>query len=634
MLRSMYAGVSGLRVHQTKMDVIGNNIANVNTVGYKGSRVTFKEMLNQTIRAASQPSGGRGGLNPMQVGLGVSLGSVDADLSQGNLQPTGIMTDLAIQGNGFFVVNDGGKNVYTRAGSFTFDQLGNLVHSTTGFKVQGWMANEQGEMPSFNPSTMTNLTLGELDMAPTATTYVTYKGNLDSNKETVDLSYSPTKTTLTDANGNMAELYLETQQTGGKNSPDRSDDLWKWTALTDISVKNMVPPTNPDATDGSGGVGPTPSLPGIPLTGFARVNEGSVVVKDTTTGQVYVENADYEIDYANGTIKGLAGGAFDPLVPAGGIEISYTYKKVLGEGEVSVDEKGAVRNSKVTSTSSPAPDQIQIELKDASGAPKNLVEIKAPVKGQAAGGFFEFVTQGINGKMPEGEYGPQKTTSMGIYDSKGNKHELNISFVKAGENRYDWFASGPVDENGKELELSGASGSLFFDPQGKLVDNATTGGPISFQPSGAERLVVTPDFSAITQFAAEDTAVASNCDGFEAGSLEAFSVDGTGTIIGQYSNGMNEIIAKLAVATFSNTAGLTRGGDTVFMESNNSGVADVGVSGVGGKGSISPGTLEMSNVDLADQFTEMITTQRGFQASSKIISTADQILQDLVNLKR
>lgn len=628
MLRSMYAGVSGLRVHQTKMDVIGNNIANVNTVGYKGSRVTFKEMLNQTIRAASQPSGGRGGLNPMQVGLGVSLGSIDADLSQGNLQATGIMTDLAIQGNGFFVVNDGGKNMYTRAGSFTFDQMGNLIHSTTGFKVQGWMADKQGKMPSFNPSTMTNLTLGDVDMPPTATTYVTYKGNLDSNKDKVDLSYGPTKTTLTDIYGNMAEFYIETRQISGDMSPERSDDRWEWTALTDMTEKNGVPAIPPIASSAP------VDLPGKPVAGtFDRVNEGTVVVKNTATGQVYVENVDYVIDYDAGTIQGVVGGAFDSAIPAGGIDISYTFKDVIGVGEVSVDEKGAVRNSVVTSTTSISPDQIQIHLRDGSGAPKTLVEIKAPANGDATGGFFDVVTAGINGKMPEGEYGPLKTTSMGIYDSKGNKHELNISFLKTGENRYDWFATGPVDGSGNPLDLTGASGTLYFDSQGKLLD-MPTGGPISFQPSGAERMVITPDFNAITQFAAEDTAVASNCDGYEAGSLQAFSVDGTGTIIGQYSNGMNQEIAKLAVASFSNTAGLTRDGDTVFMESNNSGVADVGVSGVGGKGLISPGTLEMSNVDLADQFTEMITTQRGFQASSKIISTADQILQDLVNLKR
>ncbi|MDZ7672968.1 MAG: flagellar hook-basal body complex protein [Halanaerobiales bacterium] len=180
MIRSMYSGVSGLKVHQNQMDVIGNNIANVNTTGFKGSRVTFKEMLNQTLSGASSPQGGRGGTNPKQIGLGVQLGSIDTNMGQGSLQSTGKMTDMAIQGNGFFIVNDGSQNYYTRAGNIDFDEEGYLVNTANGNRVQGWTADENGD---FTGLTVDNM--GDIDFDQTmdanATENITTDGNLDAS---------------------------------------------------------------------------------------------------------------------------------------------------------------------------------------------------------------------------------------------------------------------------------------------------------------------------------------------------------------------------------------------------------------------------------------------------------------------
>ncbi|AZR73872.1 hypothetical protein BBF96_11020 [Anoxybacter fermentans] len=615
MLRAMYAGVAGLRAHQVKLDVIGNNIANVNTVGYKSSRVTFKEMLTQTLRGASQPTAGRGGLNPMQVGLGVSLGSIDNDLSQGNLQSTGKMTDLAIQGNGFFVVSDGNRSYYTRAGSFTFDTDGNLVHAPTGYKVQGWMADERGKMPNTSPSNMTTLSLGELNMAPTATSFIAYKGNLDSDKEIADLSYKPEKITVTDLSGKTANLYIKLNKIAGDTTADRGDDRWQWTAYTDISVK--------DETINVSGTGTPINLSASTSPDFDHIVSGTVVVTDSTGTTIYSEGIDYIIDYDNGTIEILSGGN---ISSGDTILVDYIHQDQVTTGEIALDATGAVL---VNTTPT-----FNLTLRDTSGATRD-VEIKAPQVGQENGGYFavsDTVTD-VSASTIDGTYGPVKTTSTTVYDSLGNKHTINLSFVKTGQNRWDWFATGPVDENGNPLSLSGNTGTIQFDAHGKIMGEST-GGPITFQPADAEKVVINLDFSDVTQFAADDSVNVADVDGFEAGSLESFSIDATGTIIGYYSNGLNQPIAKLAIATFSNAAGLERVGDTVFMESKNSGMADIGLSGVGGKGMVSSGTLEMSNVDLADEFTEMITTQRGFQASSKIITTADQILQDLVNLKR
>jgi len=180
MLRSMYSGVSGLGAHQEKMDVIGNNISNVNTVGFKGSRVTFQEMLSQTMSGSVAPADGRGGLNPMQIGLGVSTSSIDNNMQTGNLQATGRDSDVAIQGDGFFVVNDGSQNVYTRAGNFAFDSEGYLVNTSTGYRVQGWLADD-GEITSDSVQNLEDITL-DRSMDPEESTRVSFDGNLDAGK--------------------------------------------------------------------------------------------------------------------------------------------------------------------------------------------------------------------------------------------------------------------------------------------------------------------------------------------------------------------------------------------------------------------------------------------------------------------
>lgn len=409
MMRSMYAGVSGLKAHQTRMDVIGNNIANVNTAGFKASRVTFKEMLSQTLSGAKAPQGNRGGMNPQQVGLGVSLGSIDTNLVQGNLQSTGLGTDLAIQGNGFFVVNNGTQNFYTRAGALTLDENGNLVNASNGYIMQGWMATN-GIINTNSPLTGIRIPIGDT-MAPQASTEAVFAGNL--------------------------------------NSADPVD----WTATIDI------------------------------------------------------------------------------------------------------------------------------------------------------------------------------------YDSQGEKHTLTLNFNPTGtDNEWTWTAS--IDG----ASLSSNTGTITFGGDGKVKVDENNSDTFTFNidfDNGTDQITgFRLDLSAVTQMAGDNTLDGLYADGYSMGSLESFSIDNAGVITGSYSNGLTKAIGQIAIANFSNAGGLTRVGDTLFAESQNSGIAQIGAAGTAGRGKISAGTLEMSNVDLAEQFTDMITTQRGFQANSRIISTTDEMLQDLVNLKR
>ncbi|NLM96251.1 MAG: flagellar hook protein FlgE [Halanaerobiaceae bacterium] len=437
MLRSMYSGVSGLKAHQIKMDVIGNNIANVNTIGFKSSRVNFKEMLNQTLQGASAPAedGTRGGMNPQQIGLGVGIGSIDVNHTQGNLQPTGKTEDLAIDGNGFFVLSNGSQNFYTRSGALTLDEDGNLVNSTNGLKLQGWMADASGNINTNQRLEDIIIPIGT-SMGPRATTMVSFGKNLNSE----------------------VEDYVD---------------------------------------------------------------------EDTT------------------------------------------------------------------------PDS-------------------------------------------------RRTATIDVFDSLGTQHTISIEFRKlsTADNIWEWTVEPAPGSNAGITDADNiqGSGTITFTPEGKFdsftSDTVNADGDycISFNPIGTSEGSASPqeiiiDFSGMTQYADPYTVDGITADGYSNGELKSYSINDAGIITGSYSNGLTRAIGQIAIASFNNPAGLTKEGD-VFVSSPNSGIPQIGVANSAGRGKIASGSLEMSNVDLAEQFTEMITTQRGFQANSKIITTGDEMLQELVNLKR
>lgn len=419
MLRSLFAGVSGLRNHQIRLDAIGNNISNVNTTGYKGSRVTFQDVLYQTIAGASSPQGGRGGMNPKQVGLGVGVSSIDTIVTQGNIESTGRNTDMAIEGDGYFVVSDGGQSYYTRAGAFGLDAQGNLSLPGTGMRVMGWTPDASGVLDPNNALPGYIQIIRGQEMAPQATTSVEYLGNLDSRAATGDTV--TTQKTIFDSQGNTHQLTIVFT----KLNPATNPNEWTWTATSDAGVVD----------DGGAPAGP-----------------------------------------ATGTVEFTVGGAYSGVTGATTVHIS--------------------------------------------GIP-------------------------------------------GVAD-------INI----------------------------------------------------------------TPDFDSLTQYGNVASANAGDQDGYSRGSLSEFSVDPRGVVTGYYSNGRSRPLAQVAMAVFNNPEGLTRAGNTLFQESNNSGTAQVGTALSGGRGVIKPGSLEMSNVDLSQEFTNLIITQRGFQASSRVITSSDEMLQELVNLKR
>ena len=402
MLRSLFSGISGLKAHQEMMDVVSNNIANVNTIGYKSSNVVFEDTLSQLVRASSASTATTGGLNPTQIGLGVQLGSVQTNFLQGSTQITNKPTDLMIQGDGFFVLNNGNNQVYSRAGAFTLDSDGYLVNSD-GMYAMGYAANN-GVVNSFGQLSKIQLPTG-LSVPGSATTTVTLGGNL---------------------------------------SPTGTQTL-------------------------------------------------------TTTATVY---------NVNGAASALPV-TFTPHTPADG---SY---------------------------------------------------------------------------------------DVAVLDPADNTNTLG-------------------------------TGNISFDAAGKF-DPANSTSPITVTVNGSSMNV---DLANLTGYAGTSSPTVTKTDGYTAGTLTQFQIGDDGVVTGIFSNSQKQALGQIATATFNNPSGLEKLGDSTYQTSANSGLAEVGVPGSGGRGTLISGALEMSNVDLATEFTNMIIAQRGFTANAKVITTSDDMLQDLVNIKR
>jgi flagellar hook protein FlgE len=441
MLRSLYSGISGLHAHQQMMDVTGNNIANVNTVGYKSTTVQFQDTLSQMVGAAGAPQNGQAGTNPAQVGLGVRVAGITQNFSQGSAQTTGKSGDMMIQGDGFFISRSGNEMLYTRAGSFNFDANGVLTTST-GEPVQGWTADN-----------------------------------------------------------------------GVVNAAGKPDDI--------------------------------------------RMPLGATIEPERT-------------------------------------------RKITLKGNLSSDNIPDVNNAK---------------------------------------------NYGIEG-TPAGNPGYITTIPVKVFDAQGGSHTVTAKFTRtANDNaanssdwRVDMYEEG-VDPNDPNSATIGSVPSLTFtngkayEADGTTLKNAMTFGT---DPADNTKPLYTVDIADVTSYSGLSDARVFDTDGQTAGALTSLSytVSDTGQIVGVYSNGLKEVLGQVAMATFKNVQGLEKVGNSLYRSTVNSGYAQVGQPGSAGMGQVISGALEMSNVDLAQEFTNLVVAQRGFQANSKIITTSDEILQELVSMKR
>jgi flagellar hook protein FlgE len=696
MMRSLFAGVSGLRNHQTRMDVIGNNIANVNTVAYKASRVTFAEAFAQLLQGASRPPGDQGGINPIQIGLGSKIGSIDMNFSQGNLESTGISTDLAIQGDGLFVLSDGQRNFYARAGNFQLDANGRLVSPANGFKVQGINADSNGVLSAGSAIGEISLPFGQKSPAR-ATTSVTLTGNLDSREQ-------PLGTIL----ATQGRVYAVEQSTsnGGIGSDVRG--LYASGAANGPIVGMVPDSTTVTITDGTNtrtytyvtsdtGVGTFDfhSLRDLVAEinndfGATGFNTMSAAQSNTTGAITFTATSAIGLDISssNPGLLNALGAANGNLLAAGtsttdqfshvALETDLLTNLRNGNGQslglaagnsVAIDgNKGgtAVSSGAFVVGAGTTYGQLLSTINTTLGLTNiNAAEIDGTTGAmlvQGDGGLVNALT-GLNirsaaagatnfnaifdsraGNYVERQAATDVThpASITVYDSIGTPISLSMTFTKdpTAPNRWLWQAAVPAPG----AVTGGGSGFVTFDTDGRLETFAYDGGAnaLQFDPGSGATAPVTVeldsgalgDINGLSQFASASNAVASAQDGYTMGNLQDISVDSRGVITGYFTNGINQTLAQISLASFNNPTGLLRLGDNMYGESANSGNAIIGFSGTSNQSTITPGALESSNVDLSEEFTNMIIAQRGFQANARVITTSDEMLTELVNLKR
>ncbi|HLK59815.1 MAG TPA: flagellar hook-basal body complex protein [Chthonomonadaceae bacterium] len=723
MFQAMFSGVSGLQAHQTALDVIGNNIANVDTIGFKAGRVTFQDQLSQTLRASSAPTADAGGQNPSQVGLGVALGAVDTLQTQGNLQTTGKSTDMAIQGNGFFIVSEGSSVVYTRDGSFDLDSDGVLVNPSNGLKLLGYVADSNGNIDlsqQITNSSVLKVPVGSLQSVK-QTSMSAFQGNLDASsglQTTVmaltgelDTSVAPPamNTTIYDPNGNAHTLQIVLANpvhapAPGASVPVGATQRWD----VQMTLDGVVQPTQklygvPNGAGGNNFYFATPAggnngsalLLNVPKSSttpnFAfKVDFSGLQAKSNITstadGQstpvptqssLVTLNGNLNLDGAapvsnQALVYDAAGNPFSvtttfsapttpvagPNVPTGATQqwdVKVVIDTVPPTGPHTVYDSSVPANNESNAYFVPGTGFVLAD----GGTPGNPLGSIIQLSGGAlpAGNFnqgldtatgFPFsidlskLTTTNVASNGDGQGGSPAVwnTSLAVFDSLGVKHALNFQFSRSlvgpgapngAISQWNWSAT----ENGNPVADSTTAGNspLFFDSSGKLLD--TQKQKFVLQPKvGAAAVPVTVDFSALEQLSGASSVVATTQDGFPVGTLQDFTISPGGPITGTFSNGQTRTLGQVATASFSNPSGLEKQGDNVYSESANSGLAEIGLPNLSGRGKISTGFVEMSNVDLSTEFTNLITTQRGFQANTKIISTVDQLLQDIINLKQ
>ncbi len=555
MMRSLYTGVSGLSNHQTRMDVLSNNIANVNTIGYKGSRTVFADTLSQTMQGASGPSANLGGTNAKQIGLGMKVSAIDIMFTPTSFQTTNKVTDLAINNNGFFIVRDGAQQFYTRAGNFDFDKEGNMVQTGSGLKVVGWQADANGNINTATPIAPIVIPTAASMPAKPSTTIV------NTGQIQADLP-------MGGAVVNSDKVYdsLGNAHVGTSTYTKIANNTWLvYTSVTD-AVTGSVTGNVKQVTFDNNGV-------------FSSVEDVTAAGSLVAGGPPYV-------------ITGVFGGAYP-------------------NNALNLNSQGKTTDTPVTSA---------INFVDQNGVTR-AIGVKATCTTSYDG------TKDAVWKVEFLENG--KAVGSTTYNSVGSFALPTITLTDGST--YSFDAASVVDIR------AGGNGALANNGNGVSTWPPTplgTNNPLVFQPLGGAALVsVNQTYDTLRQYSGDSTLLV-DADGYAAGVLNDKSVDDKGVIIGLFSNGERLALGQLATAIFVNQAGLERAGNTTFRESNNSGTPQIGTAGTGGRGTMQAGVLEMANVDLAEEFTNMIVTQRGFQANSRTITTSDEMLQELMSLKR
>jgi flagellar hook protein FlgE len=673
---ALSAGVTGLQAHQKMLDVAGNNLANVNTTAFKASRITFSELLSETLKKASQPTSSVGGTNPQQMGSGVGISGIAPNMTQGNIVSTGNPLDMALEGEGYFVLSDGSQNIYTRAGTFSVDANSNLVDASTGYIVQ--RIGSVGESDNFQVSGNSNISVPyNVAMAAQATSTITLAGNLSSNSALP----SPQTNILRSNIEFTTNSGTEATETTKLSELDQFSGALNTGVLTFSGLKhNGTALGSTPAVDLTMAVDSTTTLGDV--LSWLNTTEGTAAVSEVQTvtlgaGQV-PDSGTYTLTYGGETTAAIAWNAnaaaiqtaLEALsnVDTGDVTVSgsmasgatFTFDNTLGDVDTLTMDSSALLDGAVVVTNSIAETTKgfktqgilgdsaratlsggKFEITDAeSGYSQTELEMSYSGDGTLTlPSYFEISTVG-------GE--EVKSVNITVYDSLGGQHVLSGAFVRTDTTNVWDFVVTSVTGDVSDIDTSGLNGrrikGITFDENdgsyrgldGTIGDTAQISVTFAHDINNPQVVSISlgtvGQFDGLTQFSGNSTAVAREQDGYAAGSLSTVSVNNEGVLIGAFSNGIKKEIATIQIALFQNTSGLESVGSGYFIPSANSGEAVATQAMSGGAGTVHGSSLEKSNADVATEFVNMIQAQNGFQANARTIRVANEILRELTSL--
>ncbi|MBN2807881.1 MAG: flagellar hook-basal body complex protein [Deltaproteobacteria bacterium] len=726
-LTSLYAGISGLNVNSDAISLIGNNIANSNTIGFKSGRIQFKDIVSSSL----------GGGSAGQIGRGATTGGISTLFTQSSFETTTRGTDLAVDGDGFFIVADGGTNFYTRAGDFIFDKDGLMVNSSN-LTVQGWKVNEEGQ----SAGDIGDINVSDVSSSSKATSGVSLGANLDSTSETkfvindynnrFVLNYGPAGGTATPtavvvtlingtytgetlANELQAKIQDDTQfsdsatgvalpadftvtyskvtgkftftnKTGNPIALDVTTDASA--SKTDNSMKELLGLEIKDRSDPVDGIVDdillvdgtnviSDQLPRLSDKLFYVNNNNNTIIfgvggveyqaiinvqADPYTSLFASDGADRvpaadSMAVALQTALNAATQTTDPTqllsAQADRPNFSVDYNELTGKFTIKSDFVGTVGNE----------EDVRFKWEDERTSAEQLLGFASEYDPNNTKTVTSFTITGSKGSV-DSVYAPNTvfdstaatySTAMNVYDTLGSPHTVTFYFKKQGSNHWEWHAvmnsadldNGiPNDDGSSRLMEVGPGGILEFNPNGSLKSE-TGHNDVYFNFGGGADLMQEIDINfgastteggsgldGTTQYADSSATFSQTQDGFPAGSLSGVNIGSDGLISGIFSNGEIKALARLALAMFNSPWGLEKKGDNIWAETIKSGNVSIGLAGTAGRGTIVSNSLEQSNVDIATEFVKMISAQRAFQANAKMITTSDELLNEVVNLKR
>ena len=641
MSSSLFAALSGLKAHEDWISVIGNNLANQSTPGYKTARAVFSDQFSQTLRFASLPTGTLGGRNPMQIGLGVQLADIGRDFSQGALSNTGRTFDLALNGLGHFMTTDGINTLYTRVGTFGLDATSRLVDQRTGFRVldTNGQAIDLDTTSLFPPKLTDDISFaGNLPavvtgpLAAVLTTSSSFKqgtsasmtGGVATNSFSVPIGQTWSMD-LVVSGGAPMQVTLP-----GQAAPYTAQDI--------VNILNAIPNSGMTAVDAGGAVqittnstgsstslkivpGPAgldiASLLGLPLSqvsGTESTAQGTTDLNDMPSNQ---------LDYVNGDVIEING------IDQDGTPVLASFTYGPGNDGTTIAELVAFIDSafqNATAVFNSSTGQIEMTA-DVTGPTSLSMSLSdgAGSTGATAWTQHSFIV------TSEGTGPDTFSSSIEVFDQAGSSHTVTFNYERQDDLSWDISAS---SEDGT---VSGLVSGLRFGQNGSIAALPTN---LSFSvqfPNQSPQTIAldlgTPGlFDGITQFGQAGSVFADSQNGYGVGELSNIAVNGDGEIEGFYTNGQIQTLGEIGIATFINDNGLREVGDNMWAESPNSGVRTVSKGSQGKAGAVIGGALEQSNVNVAEEFVNLIQAQRGFQANARVITTTDEVLAELVNL--